>query len=182
LLAFTQVRKIAVVGTFTAGVALALAPIAAADDPLMPTLDSEIASLNSLFTLDTTLANVPAGDITTAAGGFKIIEPADVTSLEASNTTFDDLLYGLNPANLTNDPGAYDVLNGALGQFDNAYNVGLFSLLDPAGAFPTEDIIGTHAAFLNDGAATAVGEFFSLGVSDLLGYFELPLFDLPLPS
>lgn len=43
-----NIRKIAVVGSFAAGAALAFAPLAAADD-LTPTVDTEIASLNSLF-------------------------------------------------------------------------------------------------------------------------------------
>lgn len=165
-----DIRKIAVVGSLAAGAALALAPMASAD-PITSTLDSEIASLNALFTSDTTLSGVPSSDIATGgAGVFDTIEPGDVTTVE-NNTLFDDLVYGLNPANETPDPGSYDVFNGALGQFDNAYNVALFSLLDPTGTFDPTDIIGTHAAFLNDGAAAAIGDFLQLGFSDLLGYF-----------
>lgn len=170
-----DIRKIAVMGTFAAGAALALEPIAGADpavDPITPYLDSEIATLNSMFLTDTTLASVPTSDLETSStpGVFDIVKPEDVAAVEA-NHTFDDLLYGLNPANETPDPGAYDVLNGALGQFDNAYNVALFSLLDPTGTFDPTDIIGTHAAFLNDGTTAVIGEFLQLGFSDLLGYF-----------
>ena len=73
-----NIRKIAVVGSFAAGAALALAPLAAADD-LTSTLDSEIASMNSLFTSDAALAG-DSGDVVapTDTGPFDTINPADV--------------------------------------------------------------------------------------------------------
>ena len=43
-----NIRKIAVVGSFAAGAALALAPIASADD-LTSIVDSEISLSNSIF-------------------------------------------------------------------------------------------------------------------------------------
>jgi hypothetical protein len=130
-----------------------------------PTLSSEIASLNSMFESYAPLSGVDPTDIIKVPGGFDTIDPANTTP------TFDTLLFGLNPANITTDPGSYDVLNGAIGQFDNAYNVGLFSLFDPTGTFDPADIIGTHAAFLHDGATVAIGEFLQQGFTDLLGYF-----------
>jgi hypothetical protein len=138
-------------------------PAAAFD--ITPTLTSEIASLNSLFTLDTTLAAVPPGDITTA-DGFLVINPADAA---VDNSIFNTLVFGA--ADPSGDPGSYDVLNGALGEFDNAYNVGLFSLLDPTGSFDPTDIIGTHADLLNGGLSEAISGFLQLGLSDLAGYF-----------
>jgi hypothetical protein len=131
-----------------------------------PTLSSEIASLNSMFESYAPLSAVDPTDIIKVAGGFDTIATAD------TNDAFNALVFGLNPDNVSPDIGSYDVLNGALGQFDNAYNVGLFSLLDPTGTFDPTDIIGTHAAFLDDGAFAAIGQFLSLGVSDLLGYFD----------
>jgi hypothetical protein len=173
-----NMRKIVVVGSFAAGAALAFAPIAAADD-LTSTVDSEISSLNSLFTEDTTLAGVPSGDITTAADGFDIIKAADVSSLETSNTTFDDLVYGLNPANETPDPGAYDVFNGALARFDDAYNIGLYALENNGAMLPTTDfatdLFGNTASLTSElsglTATQAVSDLIGNGFSDLLGYF-----------
>ena len=51
-----DIRKIAVVGSFAAGAALAFAPLASADTPITTTVDSEIASLNSLFEGEAALA------------------------------------------------------------------------------------------------------------------------------
>jgi hypothetical protein len=146
-----------------AGASAAADPAAGFD--ITPILTSEIASLNSLFTLDATLASVPPADVVPGPQGFLVISPADAT---ADNSIFNTLVFGA--AGPSSDPGSYDVLNGALGQFDNAYNVGLFALLDPTGTFNPADIIGTHD-FLGDGLATAAGEYLQLGFSDLLGYF-----------
>ncbi len=154
------------------------AEAAAGASGLTSTVSSEISSLNSLFTLDTTAANVPAADIITAADGFKIIDPADVTAVEKI-TTFNDLVYGFNPANLTTDPGAYDVLNGALARFDDAYNIGLYALenngaLLPAADFAT-DLFGNTSSLTTElaglTASQAVTELLGNGFSDLLGYF-----------
>ena len=50
-------------------------------------------------------------------------------------------MYGFNPDNLSSDPGAYDVFNGALGEFDAALNVGLYAAERNGGALvPTTDI------------------------------------------
>jgi hypothetical protein len=139
-------------------------PAAAFD--IGPTLTSEITSLNGLFGLDATLAGIPSTDIIQGSGPL----PFDTIDPTNTNSIFDTLVFGA--AGPSTDPGSYDVLNGALGEFDNAYNVGLFSLLDPTGTFDPTDIIGTHASLLDDGALSAIGGFLSLGVSDLLGYFE----------
>ena len=129
-----------------------------------PTLSSEIASLNSTFESYAPLSGVDPTDIIKVPGGFDTIDPANTTP------TFDTLLFGLNPANVTPDPGSYDVLNGAVGQFDNAYNVGLFALFNSGDTLPVGDIIGTHD-FLGAGVATAIGEYLNQGFTDLLGYF-----------
>jgi hypothetical protein len=202
------IRKIAAAATFATGAALALAPFASADAssdsidsllsgaasaaaadpaaldaatvvPITSTVSGEIASLNSLFTFDTTLAGVPSADIITAADGFKIINPLDVTTLESSNTLFDELVYGFNPSNLTTDPGAYDVLNGAISKFDDAINFGVYALENGGAALPAADfatdlfgISGTAATELAGESATqAITTLFTDGLSDLAGYF-----------
>jgi hypothetical protein len=150
----------------------------AAADPaatdITSTVNSEVASLNALFTSDAALA----GDYNfithpTDPGIFSIVIPNDIGTVQDNGTTlFDYLVYGVNPseAGLADDPGAYNVLNGALTEFDNAYNVELYSLLNGGDIAPATDVF-SHADFLNDGVATAVSDYLQLGWSDLLGYF-----------
>jgi hypothetical protein len=151
-------------GIFPAEAASTAAADPAAAFDITPTLTSEITSLNGLFGLDASLAGV-SGDIIPGTGAlpFDTIDPSD------TNSIFDTLVFGAAGPSL--DPGSYDVFNGALGEFDNAYNVGLFSLLDPTGAFDPTDIIGTHADLLNGTVSEAISGFLQLGLSDLAGYF-----------
>jgi hypothetical protein len=142
---------------------------AASGFDISSTLTSEISSLNSMFETDAALTGVPTADLVTPVSGFDTLVPGLTESPQLS--AFETAVFGFNPDSVSPDPGSYDLLNGALGQFDNAYNVGLFSLLDPTGTFDPTDIIGTHAAFLNDGATVAIGEFLQQGFTDLLGYF-----------
>ncbi len=176
-----NLRKIAVVGGFAVGAALTLAPLASADTPVDPSIiDSEIASLNSLFAADTTAAAVPSTEIATGGTGvFTTIDPSDVTSVEA-NTTFDDLVYGFNPSNLTTDPGSYDVLNGALIKFDDAINVGIYALENagnnvPLTDFATDGVFGLSSTAATDlageTASAAITTLLTDSYSDLLGYF-----------
>jgi hypothetical protein len=173
-----DIRKIAVVGGFAVGAALTLAPLASADNTtdLTSAVSSEISSLNSLFTADTTAATVPAADIETAADGFKLIVPADVSTLESSDKLFDELVYGFNySSNLTNDPGAYDVLNGAVAKFDDALNFGVYALENGGNAIPVADFatagseIATQLA--GETATQAIVTLLGDSYSDLLGYF-----------
>jgi hypothetical protein len=175
-----SIRKIAVVGGFAVGAALALAPLAAADTPVDPSIiDSEITSLNSLFAADTTAAAVPTADIDTVANQFTTIFPADVTAVEKL-PLFDDLVYGFNPTSVTSDPGAYDVLNGALTKFDDALNVGIYALENagsnvPLADFATDGVFGLSNTAATDLAAETASQAITtlLGdsYSDLLGYF-----------
>ncbi|MDT5278562.1 MAG: hypothetical protein QOG95_5494, partial [Mycobacterium sp.] len=87
------------------------------------------------------------------------------------NTTLDTLLFGFNPASVSGDPGAYDVLNGSLGEFLNAFNVEDYSLLNGGDILPVADLIGTHADLLNGTVSEAITGFLQLGVSDLAGFF-----------
>jgi hypothetical protein len=90
-------------------------------------------------------------------------------------------VYGFNPDNLSSDPGAYDVFNGALGEFYDADNVGLYALENNGAAIPELDafdnllITGASTAALDTG--TVSGEFttvFDAGVADLAGFFDIP--------
>lgn len=109
---------------------------------------------------------------------FDTITSGDVATVEA-NTTFDDLLYGFNPANLTSDPGAYDVFNGALTKFDDALNFGVYALENGGAALPAADfstdlfgISGTAATDLaGETASQAITTLLTDSFNDLLGYF-----------
>jgi hypothetical protein len=182
-----NIRKIAVVGSFAAGAALALAPLASADpdpaavDPLAPFVASEVASMNSLFQTDAFLTGVPATDYAVGPQGFDAILPGDVATVQDNGTTpFDFLLYGVNPtaAGLASDPGAFTEFNGALVNFDDAYNTELFSLLNPTApidTIPLTDLFGSASgiteALATGSASGAVTDFLTDGWNDLLGYF-----------
>jgi hypothetical protein len=181
-----DIRKIAVLGSFAAGAALALAPLASADpaavDPLLPFVDSEIASMNSLFVSEVALAGDPAtAVITNGPNTF------DTTTLvfaphTGTPTILDYELYGLSPIfNSASDPGAFSEFNGALVNFDDAYNVELFSLLNPAAllsSIPMGDLFGSPggiaealATGTTGGASAVITDFLTDGYNDLLGFF-----------
>ena len=171
-----DIRKIAVVGSFAAGVALALAPLASAVpvDPLLPFVDSEISSMNSLFVGEAGLAGVGADVVTHGPDTFDTIPLIDAPN-SGTPTTLDYELYGLNPiANAASDPGAFSEFNGALVNFDDAYNVELFSLLNPTAAIdtiPAGDLFGSASGIaeaLATGSATnVVTDFLTDGFADL---------------
>jgi hypothetical protein len=178
-----NIRKIAVVGSFAAGAALALAPLASADS-LTSTVDSEVALLNSLFTSDVALSGLPATDIIapTATNPFETILPADLLTGGQPNA-LDFLLFGLNPiANASSDPGSYSVFNGALTELSDAYNVELYSLLNAGALAPATDLIGSTET-IGDAFANGTGSvsdvatyFYEFGANDLAGYLDLPSF------
>ena len=176
-----NIRKIAVVGSFAAGAALALAPIASADD--LTTIDSdEISVLNSIFTIETDLAG-DSSDVTlaNAANPFDIINPADITAVQGTGTTpFDFLVYGLDPsaAGLASDPGSYNVFNGALTEFDDAFNSEAYGLLNNGALIPQADLFGSTneiSTALATGTDTGAAiTFFGAGLADLSGFFDIP--------
>jgi hypothetical protein len=132
-----------------------------------PTIGNEIVQLNQLFESDGRVAGV-FGDIAPHGSnlfgvGFDTIDPAD------TNATFDQLVFGA--AGPSMDPGSYDVLNGALGEFFNADNVALYSLLNAGAILPDADLIGTHFDLLDGTVSQAITGFLQLGFSDLAGYF-----------
>jgi hypothetical protein len=180
-----NMRKIAVVGGLAAGAALALAPLAAADDPVAPLLSGEESILNGIFVGEADLAGVGKDVIgPTATQPFDTIPLGDAPKV-APFTPLDYELYGLNPAaNAASDPGAYSVFNGALTEFYDASNIELYSLLNPSAAIdtiPATDLIGSTEtiadAFANGPTASDVATyFFEFGANDLSGYLDLPAF------
>jgi hypothetical protein len=185
-----NIRKIAVVGSFAAGAALALAPIASADpdpaavDPLAPFVASEVSSANGLFQLDALLTGVPSTDYSVGPQGFDFIKLADVPAVQDNGTTpFDFAIYGVNPteAGLATDPGAANLFNGALVNFYDAYNVELYQLFNPGvdpSTIPVTDLFGSDAAIAEAlGTSAAMGgpvtDFLTDGWNDLLGYFGI---------
>lgn len=180
-----SIRKIFVVGGFAAGAAFALAPLASAvTDPLDPIVASEIGSMNFLFGTDTFLAGVPSSDIDTNAQGFDFIKPEDVATVQGDGITptpFDFLVYGLNPitAGLASDPGAYNVFNGSMVQFDDGMNSLLFALSNNGGVLEWDsgDLFGGSSAMDIANNATSGWEeaanYFNFGWGDLLGYFGI---------
>jgi hypothetical protein len=170
-----NIRKIAVIGSFVAGTALAFAPLAAADD-LTTTVDSEILSLNSLFESQASLAGDSA-DVVTSPGVLDTIPLADAPDV-APLTTLDYELYGpladLLPGGLDPAPGAYDVFNGALVEFDDAYNTLASFLIGNDAVVPVSDLLGAADIALDDGSLidpALFANFFNTGLNDLFAYF-----------
>jgi hypothetical protein len=177
-----DIRKIAVVGGFAVAAALTSAPLASAD-PLTTTVDSEIASLNSLFESEAAIAGDSADVTLGGTGVLDTILPADAPDVPPL-TTLDYELYGplanlLSTAFLDPAPGAQDVANGALVEFDDAFNALAFGLdADGTNVIPTTDLIGLADQGLDTGSLTDAalfGSFFNTGVSDLFaGLFGFP--------
>jgi hypothetical protein len=176
-----NIRKIAVVGGLAVGAALMCAPLATADD-LTSIVDSEIASLNSLYEADASLAGVTA-DLTTpvdATGVLDTINPADITTVQGDGTTFfDGLVYGPFASFLDLDaaPGAQDLFNGALVEFDDALNVAAFFFTDNSGdLIPVADLLGSADQALDVAGSTTdaalFGSFLDTGIADLITAFS----------
>jgi hypothetical protein len=91
-------------------------------------------------------------------------------------------LYGVDPlaAGPASDPGSYEVLNGALGKFDDAFNIELYALENGGAIDPNvADFIGSessidHALGLAN-ATDAAEYFYNFGVGDLSGFFQADL-------
>jgi hypothetical protein len=184
-----DIRKIAVVGGFAVAAALTSAPLASADD-LTTTVDSEIASLNSTFTTEADLAGDSADVTPGGTGVLDTILPADAPDA-APLTTLDYELYGPlaslligvdNPVSgdpfLDPAPGAQDVFNGALAEFDDAYNALVYGLNDTA-LIPTTDLVSPVDIATVEGASITTeaglfGNFLDTGIADLLSVLDVP--------
>lgn len=163
------------VGGFAVGAALAFAPLASADD-LTSVLDSEIASENSLFQLDTTLAGVPSSDYS-VVNGFDTINSNDISAVQGTGTTpFDYLIYGVDPskAGLATDPASYNDLNGAVTKFDDAFNVLLYAAENKDALIPASDLFGNDItnALAGGTDASAFEYFYNFAIGDLSGFFQ----------
>jgi hypothetical protein len=180
-----NIGKVAAIGGFAVGAAVAFAPLAAADD-LTTAVDSEISSLNSIFDTEALLAG-DYGDIVHNPGTFDTVPVGDAPPAVDSSelTTLDYELYGVDPLKdaISPSPGADDLFNGALAEFSNAYNTELYSMLNGGAAMPetawSTDLFGPEinwdVAFV-DGTATAshaVTSFLTDGWNDLVGYFDI---------
>lgn len=171
-----NIRRIAVLGGLAVGAALVCAPFATADD-LTPIVDSEISSLNSLFEAEAAIAGDSADVTLGGTGVLDTILPADAPTT-APFTTLDYELYGPFASFLDLDaaPGAQDVFNGALVEFDDAVNVMGFFFTDNSGdLIPTADLIGSADQALDISGATDAslfGAFLNTGISDLITAFS----------
>jgi hypothetical protein len=186
-----DIRKIAVVGGFVVVAALASAPFASAD-VLTTTVDSEIASLNSLFDSEASLAGDSGDVVTGGTGVLDTISPTDAPDA-APLTTLDSELYGPfasllvgvdNPvsgaAYLDAAPGAQDVGNGALAEFDDAVNALVFGLDNDGDLIPTADLVAPVdiATVEAGGIATEAGlfaNFYDTGLADILAGIWVPV-------
>lgn len=180
-----NMRKIVVVGGLAAGAAFGLAPLAAADtDPLASVVDSEIASMNFLFGIDTFLSGVPAADIIEGPLGFNIINPDAIDTVQDNGSTlFAHLVYGFNPleAGLATDPGAYSIFNGAMVPFDDGINSLLYAFMNNGAVLDwdggTGDLFGGSSmeAIANgaDSGWSEAADYFQFAWGDLMGYFGI---------
>jgi hypothetical protein len=185
--------KIALFSGFAVAAALASAPLASADD-FTSIVDSDIASLNSIFESEASIAG-DSGDVTTGGTGvLDTILPADAP-VTAPLTTLDYELYGPlaslligvdNPVSgdpfLDPAPGAQDVANGALVEFDDAFNALVYEFVNDEALIPTTDLIGAadqaaDVAAAGDGSSEVdlFGAFLNTGLDDLFPYLWVPI-------
>jgi hypothetical protein len=184
-----NIHKIAAFGGLAAGAALAFAPLAAAvTDPVDWTsvLASEASGENSIFQLEAQLAGVPASDYN-LVGGFDTILPADVVKdapVSGTPSILDYELYGVNPitAGVSLDSGAFNIFNGAVTKFDDAYNVLLYAAENKDALIPAVDLFGNHIteALAGGTDAGAFEYFWNFAIGDLSGFFntDLSAFDI----
>ena len=170
-----NIRKISVVAGLAAAAALAFAPLAAADD-LTTTVDSEIASLNSTLRDRSRHRGRLGRRHQGGSGVFDTIPLADAPDDGSANNPRLRALRAIRVGPyLDPNPGAYDVFNGALVEFDDAYNAFAYSLLNDQAMIPTTDLLGAADVALDDGTLTDAalfGSFFDTGITDLISAFS----------
>jgi hypothetical protein len=175
-----DIRKIAAAAALASGAALALAPLASADPvDLTSTVSSEIASLNSSFSFEALLAGDSSDVIAPSAIANPLYDTIPLSfapDTGSTPTTFGEYLYGVDSiAQAGSQPGAYDLFNGATGEFYNAFNTELYVLDGGTGLAPSTDLLGTGDLASALSSTTVAGElasFWDAGVSDLAGYFD----------
>ncbi|WP_234806858.1 hypothetical protein [Mycolicibacter minnesotensis] len=175
-------RKFGVLSGIVVGAAIAVAPAAAADDDsagvdFSGVLASQIQSMNFLFESQATLAGV----------GDKVIDVSDsnpflTIAQEDVNAALGAMLYGINwEDEISAEPGAYSLFNGALTQFIDSNNVLLFAILNGGDQIDFEDaadyLFGSDAAITaglaGDSAWEDAALFFQAGIADIGGYFAI---------
>lgn len=191
-----NIRKIGVVGSFAAGAAFALAPLAAADPsdtPEAPNFSNillgQVQSMNWLFGSQATASGVDSDLIT--AGDPTAENPLSFSTISAddlaANEGFAAMLFGPNwETEMSSDPGSYSLFNGALTQFYDASNVLTYALMTGGGEIELADagdyLFGSEAGIAagldGDGFFADFGNFFQAGVADLFGYFGLGALDI----
>jgi hypothetical protein len=189
-----NIRKIGVVGSFAAGAAFALAPLAAAETPATPPdfssiLAGEVQSMNWLFGAQASQAGVDEGVI--IPGDPTAENPLSFSTISAedlqANTAFAALLFGPNwEDEMSTDPGSYSLFNGALTQFYDANNVLLYALMTGGGEINVADsgdfLFGSDASIAEalggTGFLADASNFFQNGIEDLGGYFGLGGLDM----
>lgn len=176
-----SMRKIGVVGSFAAGAAVALAPLAAAvGDPFdfSSIVQGEVQSMNWLFETQAALSGDSA-DITKVVPTQADPLQFDTIAKTDMSSTFQQLVYGFNPDNVAGDPGSYGVMNGALVQFDNGFNSLLFASMNNGDALDWDSgalFGGASAQLIAENALNGWAEassYFQFGMGDVLGYFDL---------
>ena len=169
-----KIRKIAVISGVAVGAAVAFAPLAAADTDISPVFEAELSSLNSLFDTEAVLSGIPLTDVNTV-GVYDFVFAGDASTTELTN--LHHFLAGSDPVIQDLDPTSYDVFNGALNNFDDAFNVELYSLLNGGALDPDYgDMLGSSSDITNalstGTVSEAVSTFLTEGWHELLNYFD----------
>lgn len=186
-----SIRKMGVIGSFAAGAALALAPMAAAEDPATPPdfsniLVGQVQSMNWLFEAQAAMTGVDADFIT--KGDPTLIDPLSFSSISgthlAANEAFASLLYGTNwETEMSSDPGSFSLFNGAMVQFNDANNVLMYALMTGGEQINVADagdyLFGSDTSIAAALAGTTAWEdasnFFANGIADMGGYFGIEI-------
>jgi hypothetical protein len=183
-----NILKIVAVGGLAIGAATAFAPLASADD-FASIIDSEISGENSLFQFEALLAGDSADVMKAAApGDFDTVPLSDAPQATDPSglTVLDYELYGVSPiwAGIPADPGSYEVFNGAVTKFDDAYNVLLYAAENKDALVPAGDLFGNHITDALTGGtdAGAFEYFWNFAIGDLGGFFNMDLSSLDISS
>jgi len=142
--------------------------------------------LNLIFVDEASLAGVASTDYYMPVDAFDIMKTTDPAHDAPATVPFSPLdyeIFGANPAlaGVPAEAGSYDVFNGALLEFYDAYNVELYSWLNPnvdITSMPSDDLFvassqATDAVLALGNASLAADAFLSDGWNDLLGYFGI---------
>lgn len=195
-------RKIGVLGSFAAGTALALAPLAAATDEAPAfdwdsVRDGQIASMNWLFATGASLggfdsddfAQEGTGKVADGAAAYDTILKSTILGDDNTNNLFGQFLGGVNwDDQFGSTIGSFHVFNGALVQFTDASNVLLYAMVNNGAEIDAADAsnylfgnaagaMGWDAALAGDGYWADATNFMENGINDMMGYWGLESID-----